>query len=524
MAYQALYRRLRPQTFDGVIGQQHIVKTLKNQIANNRISHAYLFCGTRGTGKTSTAKIFARAINCTSEGEKPCNECEVCRDILGGRSVNVVELDAASNNGVDNIREIIEEVKYPPTSGKYRVYIIDEVHMLSLSAFNALLKTIEEPPPHVVFILATTDPQKLPVTVLSRCQRFDFHRITLKDMTAVMSDFVREEGVDADEEALSCIAELSDGAMRDALSILDMCMSFYYGEKVTAEKVREITGASDKSAFFALTDAIISGDCAAALDITEKLAANGRDIQQFIGEAVMHFRNLLVARTVDGTCAALDYSQSYIDKLKEQAARLEYAYLLELIDIFSQLQNAAKYTQSPRIMLEVACIKACTPLTSASNAALEKRLISVEERLEKGVPAAAVQPAPAREEPKPVKIVEKAIPDDIKTLLNNWDAFLGIIEDPVVRTVFSNQIQPAYLEDDFLTFVCDHPSDVSTINRKRNEIKNYLREFSEKDFEIKAMMHEDYDKRHKEKYGAKDESILSIEESLKKLGYDIEIK
>ena len=262
MAYTALYRKFRPQTFDSVIGQDHIVKTLKNQMKSERVSHAYLFCGTRGTGKTSTAKIFARAINCTNptaDGE-PCNECAVCQDILAGRSVNVIEIDAASNNGVDNIREIREEVKYPPTQGKFKVYIVDEVHMLSTAAFNALLKTLEEPPAHVIFILATTDPQKVPATILSRVQRFDFRRITTDTIADTMMGYLQEEGHRATPEAVRYVAQLGDGSMRDSLSILDQCLAFFSGEEVTLEKVLDIMGAVDQTIFFEMTEALARKD------------------------------------------------------------------------------------------------------------------------------------------------------------------------------------------------------------------------------------------------------------------------
>lgn len=267
MAYTALYRKFRPQTFESVIGQEHIVRTLKNQMKTGRVSHAYLFCGTRGTGKTSTAKIFARAINCTNptaDGE-PCNECAVCKDILAGRSVNVIEIDAASNNGVDNIREIREEVKYPPTQGKYKVYIIDEVHMLSAAAFNALLKTLEEPPAHVIFILATTDPQKVPATILSRVQRFDFRRITTETIAQTLMGYLKEEGQQATPEAVRYVAHLGDGSMRDSLSILDQCLAFFSGEEVTLEKVLDIMGAVDQTIFFEMTDALAKRDAKEAM-------------------------------------------------------------------------------------------------------------------------------------------------------------------------------------------------------------------------------------------------------------------
>lgn len=337
MAYQALYRRLRPQRFDDVIGQEHIIRTLKNQIEKDRINHAYLFCGTRGTGKTTTAKIFARAINCTGEGEKPCNECSVCKEALKGTNLNIIEIDAASNNSVDNIRDIVEEVKYPPTEGRYKVYIIDEVHMLTTSAFNALLKTLEEPPAHVVFILATTDPQKMPVTVLSRCQRFDFHRIGHKDMVKVLTEYMENEKADVDVSALEYIAEISDGAMRDALSVLDQCLSFYYDRRITEKEVREITGATDRGVFFDITSAMNFNDSGKCMEIIDDIVIKGRDIQQFVQDMILHLRNLLLAVSVNKESKALDYSQDYIEKLREQGNSIGYDYLLILISNFLNL-------------------------------------------------------------------------------------------------------------------------------------------------------------------------------------------
>ena len=526
MAYRALYRRLRPQTFDEVIGQKHIIKTLKNQIETGRISHAYLFCGTRGTGKTSTAKIFARAVNCTSDGEKPCNECEVCRAILAGQNVNVSEIDAASNNSVENVRDITEEVKYPPASGRYRVYIIDEVHMLSAAAFNALLKTLEEPPEYVIFILATTDPQKMPQTVLSRCQRFDFHRITVAEMTEVLSKHMERENVDIDEEALAYIAETSDGAMRDALSLLDMCMSFYYGEHITADKVREITGAVSRDVFFALMDAISDGDSAAALDIVEDMSVKGRDIQQFAADCVTHIRNLLVARAVEGSCAALNYAESYIQRLKEQSAKLSYEYLTELINLFSKLQTDMKQSLDPRILLEVTCLKACMPLTEKSTAALEKRLINVEQQLEKGISVSVQAPDVQRSLPKEAPKPPKAVPDDINTMIRNWRDFVATVDDKILAVMLRNETQPAYLEDNILTIVCNYQNHFDTLNRRKDEIKRCLREFSQKDFDVRAMLRTQYDKRHKELYGISDDTLdeQNIEESLGRINFDVDIQ
>lgn len=300
MAYTALYRKFRPQTFESVIGQEHIVRTLKNQMKTGRVSHAYLFCGTRGTGKTSTAKIFARAINCTNptaDGE-PCNECAVCKDILAGRSVNVIEIDAASNNGVDNIREIREEVKYPPTQGKYKVYIIDEVHMLSTSAFNALLKTMEEPPEHVIFILATTEVQKVPATILSRCQRYDFQRITASDIAGRLLYVAGEEKIDLDPGAAELIGRLADGAMRDALSILDTCAGV--SNTVDEALVRRMAGVTDRQYLFEISDAIARGDSVTALQEIAQLRQQSVDMRRLCMELAGHYRNLMLCALPGG--------------------------------------------------------------------------------------------------------------------------------------------------------------------------------------------------------------------------------
>lgn len=510
MSYTALYRRLRPQSFDDVIGQEHLVKTLKNQIKNNRINHAYLFCGTRGTGKTSTAKIFARAVNCTSEGEKPCNECSICKNIMENRSINVVEIDAASNNGVDNVREIIEEVKYPPTEGRYKVYIIDEVHMLTQGAFNALLKTLEEPPEHVVFILATTDPQKLPVTILSRCQRFDFHRISRSEMAAELKKDMANEGVSITDGAIDYVARLSDGAMRDALSILDQCMSFYYGEEITEEKIMAITGSVDSGVLFELTDAISDGDCAACLAVIERVRSGGRDILNFTNDLVMHFRNLLLAVSTDKNGDVLDYSAEYIDRLYEQGKRVSYDYILELIRDFSELCGRIRYSSSPGVLLEVACIKACTPVTEDGSGAVEKRLSRLEAMLEKGIPAAVREkPAAARvPESKPEKpVLQKAVPEDVKKVIKSWKDFVKSIDSPLLRAAMSESVEAAYLNDDMPALVCDNKLSAAKCEAERSSIKNELAKFFGKEFEFKIMLKDEYSKAHEEIYGTDDEEL-----------------
>lgn len=295
MGYTALYRKFRPQNFEDVKGQEHIVTTLKNQIKADRIGHAYLFCGTRGTGKTTIAKILAKAVNCEHPVDgSPCNECATCRAINEGTSMNVIEIDAASNNGVDNIREIREEVAYRPTQGNYKVYIIDEVHMLSTGAFNALLKTLEEPPSYVMFILATTEAHKIPITILSRCQRYDFRRITADTISARLMELMDKEGNDVEEKAIRYIAKAADGSMRDALSLLDQCIAFYLGETLTYEKVLENLGAVDTEVFSGLLRKILAQDTAGAIKILEDIIIQGREMGQFVTDFIWYLRNLLL--------------------------------------------------------------------------------------------------------------------------------------------------------------------------------------------------------------------------------------
>jgi len=371
--YQALYRKKRPNTFGTVIGQSPIVTTLCNQLRGGNISHAYLFCGTRGTGKTSTAKVFARAVNCLEAKEtgEPCNSCEICQDILAERNLNVIEIDAASNNGVDNIRDLREEVRYPPTVGTYKVYIIDEAHMLTTAAFNALLKTLEEPPAHVIFVLATTDPQKIPATILSRCQRYDFKRIARADMVATLALYMEKENVETEADALEYIASVSDGAMRDALSILDQCLSLYADEVITLVKVQALLGAVDQSALFAYSDALAQNNSAAALAIIAETAKEGRDLSRFTADIITHFRNLLVAAQVTDHTDILDYAPETVERYRTQGKAIEPMTLIGYIREFSELQNQMRYSAQERLALEVCTIKLCTqhsrPLSTISN-------------------------------------------------------------------------------------------------------------------------------------------------------------
>ena len=317
MSYTALYRKWRPVSFEDVKGQDPIVQTLKNQITSGRIGHAYLFCGTRGTGKTSIAKIFARAVNCENPVDgSPCNECPTCKAISSGASMNVVEIDAASNNGVENIRDIRDQVQYPPTQGRYRVYIIDEVHMLSIGAFNALLKTLEEPPSYVIFILATTEVHKIPITILSRCQRYDFKRIALETIADRLRELTQAENIQVEDRALLYVAKAADGSLRDALSLLDQCVAFHFGKLLTYDNVLEVLGAVDSGVFSQMFNAVIDGrtrDCILKL---EELVIQGRELGQFVTDFIWYLRNLLLLQSADDAEGLLDMSTDNLKQLQ----------------------------------------------------------------------------------------------------------------------------------------------------------------------------------------------------------------
>ena len=386
MSYTALYRKFRPVEFEDVKGQEHIITTLKNQIEANRIGHAYLFCGTRGTGKTTVAKIFAKAVNCEHPvNGSPCGECAMCRSIAAGTSMNVIEIDAASNNGVDNIREIREEVAYRPTEGKYKVYIIDEVHMLSIGAFNALLKTLEEPPEYVIFILATTEVHKIPITILSRCQHYDFKRISIETITDRMRDLMQEEQVEVEEKALRYVAKAADGSMRDALSLLDQCIAFYLGQKLTYDNVLEVLGAVDTDVFSRLLRSVIRRDVPKVLDIVDDLVMQGRELTQLATDFTWYLRNLLLVKTSDNIEDVLDVSTENMQQLQEEAGMVEADMLLRYIRIFSELSGQLKYAAQKRVFLEVALIKLCTPAMETSSDSILDRIRVLEEKLEQGV-------------------------------------------------------------------------------------------------------------------------------------------
>ena len=388
MGYMALYRKWRPSDFDEVKGQDAIVQTLRNQIIYNRIGHAYLFCGTRGTGKTSIAKLFAKAVNCEHPvNGNPCNACPSCQAINNQSSLDVLEIDAASNNGVENIRDIRDQVQYSPVEGRYKVYIIDEVHMLSSGAFNALLKTLEEPPSYVIFILATTEKHKIPVTILSRCQKYDFKRISVDTITNHLVELMEKEQVDVEEKALRYIARAADGSMRDALSLLDQCIAFYLGQTLTYENVLEVLGTADTSVFSALLRSILSHNSMSALDIVDNMITEGRELSQFLSDFLWYLRNLLILKDQEGAEESLDMSKETIAALKEECAMVDTNSLLRYIRLLSELSNQIRTATQKRVLLEVGFIKLCRPESESDTMdSLLARIQQLEQQVANGVP------------------------------------------------------------------------------------------------------------------------------------------
>lgn len=401
MGYQALYRRYRPARFEDFVGQEAVIKTLRSQIMSGRIAHAYLFCGTRGTGKTSTAKVFARAVNCEHpENGDPCGECATCRALAEENSLDILEIDAASNNGVDEIRDLREKVKYPPQTGRYRVYIIDEVHMLSQGAFNALLKTLEEPPAYVVFILATTEPQKLPATILSRCQRFDFGRIPAHQIIERLHVALDEGHIQAEDAALARIARAAEGGMRDAWSIMDMCLSYAQEEDggLTEALVLRVLGAADKSFLFAFAGKLIDSDAAGALAQIDDMMRKGREVQVFVRDVSAHLRALMLADICDEEqlSGLLEVTREDAAEYIAQAKRTSHTRLMRMLDLFLASETDMKWAAQPRFALETAALRACAPEESLQVEALVARVDELERKLREGVVMAAPSKKNAR--------------------------------------------------------------------------------------------------------------------------------
>lgn len=434
MAYQALYRKWRPSNFEEVKGQDHIVTTLKNQIEMNRIGHAYLFCGTRGTGKTSIAKIFAKAVNCEHPvNGSPCNECAMCRAVNEQRSMNVIEIDAASNNGVDNIREIREEVAYSPSEGKYKVYIIDEVHMLSIGAFNALLKTLEEPPSYVIFILATTEAHKIPITILSRCQRYDFRRISTGTIAERLRELADAEGIDAEDAALAYVARMADGSMRDALSLLDQCNAFYIGQRLKYENVLDVLGAVDTSVFGSLLKSICSQDVSGVIHLVDEIVMQGRDLAQFVVDFTWYLRNLLMVQSSGDLTDLVEASAERLEVMRQEASAIDASVLMRYIRIFSDLSGQVRYSTQKRVLVEVALIKLCHPAMERNLDAVLNRLAILEQKVANGVVVASQASGAGIAGGNPEEISggqqgtdtffqpeQKAVSEDLRMIIDRW--------------------------------------------------------------------------------------------------------
>lgn len=478
MSYTALYRKFRPLEFEDVKGQDHIVTTLKNQIKADRIGHAYLFCGTRGTGKTTIAKIFAKAVNCEHpEDGSPCGECAVCKAIANGSSMNVIEIDAASNNGVDNIRQIREEVEYRPTEGKYKVYIIDEVHMLSIGAFNALLKTLEEPPSYVIFVLATTEAHKIPITILSRCQRYDFRRISIDTISERLKELMGKEQINVEDRAIRYVAKVADGSMRDALSLLDQCIAFYLGQDLTYEKVLETLGAVDTEIFSRLLRQIIDKDVVGAISTIDELVIEGREMGQFVTDFAWYMRNLLLLQSSDNMEDVLEVSAENLALLKDEAAMVDGEVLMRYIRIFSELANQIKYATQKRILIEIAVIKLCKPEMEEDYSSIIDRIESLEKKMEKGVMVTASQDARQGIVKQAVELekvpLPKAIPEDIQQVVRSWKGILSGLTG-LSRTYF-NKALPSLGPENSLLLVFEDANAYAYIAENRSECQDALR-------------------------------------------------
>lgn len=506
MSYTALYRKWRPDSFGDVKGQDHIITTLKNQIEFDRIGHAYLFCGTRGTGKTTVAKILAKAVNCESpEGGEPCGKCAMCRAIAEGASLNVIEIDAASNNGVDNIRQIRDEVAYHPTEGRYKVYIIDEVHMLSVGAFNALLKTLEEPPEYVIFILATTEAHKIPVTIMSRCQRYDFRRIPVEVIAERLKELTEAESIQAEEKALRYIAKMADGALRDALSLLDQCMAFYMGRELKYENVLEILGTVDTDVFSALLRQIVNEDVSSIIKTVDGIILDGRDLAQFVADFTWYLRNLLMLKASPEAENMIDMSGESMVRLKEEAFMLDEASVMRYIRILSELGASLKYATQKRVQTEVAMVKMARPQMETDMASVTERLKRLEElvkekediialtALRPELPAASYAPSPqaeAQQRPGIIKHEIKALPDDLREVVNGWRGIVGQMEN-----VYENYLKAVRLTvvDDKLLLVTENKfiHDFLSTDKCVSSLKNIIENTIGKSVELEVRLLED---------------------------------
>lgn len=498
MSYIALYRKFRPGDFNDVKGQNHITTTLKNQMIAERIGHAYLFCGTRGTGKTTVAKIFAKAVNCEHPIDgNPCGECSMCKEIASGASMNVIEIDAASNNGVDNIRQLQEGIEYRPANGKYKVYIIDEVHMLSAGAFNAMLKTLEEPPEYAIFILATTELHKIPITILSRCQHYDFKRITIDVIVDRLRELTQKEQIDVEEKALRYIAKVADGSMRDALSILDQCTAFYLGQTLTYDNTLEVLGAVDTETFSHLLRAVLVRDVVNVLELVDELIMQGREITQLVNDFAWYLRNLLLIKSADNMENVIDVSAENLALLKEEAEMVESMTLLRYIRIFSELSNQMRQATQKRILLEIALIKLCEPQMEVDQESVLERVRKIEDTLEHGMPVQVVTGQQgarrAAQEVEPVisQPLDMALPDEIEQVKKNFRMITSACGSIIKQYLHGAEIGVA--ENGRLLIMLKDEMAVAYINREecKEEIQKVIEDKIQKQIEIEVRSIED---------------------------------
>lgn len=540
VGYQALYRVYRPQIFHDVVGQEHITKTLQNALLHNKFSHAYLFSGPRGTGKTSAAKIFAKAVNCEKAPiAEPCNECDACRGITNGSIPDVIEIDAASNNGVDEIRDIRDKVKYAPSSVPYKVYIVDEVHMLSIGAFNALLKTLEEPPKHVIFILATTEPHKIPLTIISRCQRFDFRRITSSAIVGRMKEIVANQQIEVQEEALNVIARASDGGMRDALSLLDQAIS-YSDEQVKVEEALLITGSVSQGFIGGIAEAIHEKDVTSALQSLDQLMYQGKDPSRFIEDFIFYYRDMLLyqtAPTLEDVLERVNVDEQFIRLSKTISTNEIY----ETIEILSKSQQEMKFTNHPRIFLEVALVKLCQQTIHAVNEghgeefqALLNKVDSLQTELnrlkQEGIKTQSHQAAPQETKHRSMKsgyktpegriqeILKVATRKDLEVIKNKWGDLLELLrrQNKVSHAALLNDSEPVAASE--TAFVLKFKFEIhckmvaENNNNVRTNLEMILREITGKSMEMVGVPEQDWGKIRKEFLKGKQDETNSQQE------------
>jgi len=495
MAYMALYRKYRPASFAEVRGQDAVITALRNQVKLGRVGHAYLFCGTRGTGKTTVAKILARAVNCENPQDgSPCGKCGTCEAIADGSSLNVIEIDAASNNGVDNIREIREEVAYAPTDGKYKVYIIDEVHMLSPGAYNALLKTLEEPPSYVIFILATTEVNKIPLTIQSRCQRYDFRRISADTIADCISGILKNERIEAEEKAVRYIAGAADGSMRDALSLLDQCIAYYPDEPLSYDHVLEILGAVDITVFSRLFEGIVKSDTEACLSVLDEAVNEGRELTQFTVDFTWFLRNLMMTLGAEHPEEVLEVTAENLEIFKKEAKITDMEQLFRLIRIFSDLGNQIRFAGQKRILMEVALIKMCRPQMEADTESLAERIRILENKaerlqvLEDKLESGEFQPAsggpaayaaagsasgPEKDPGRRAKpVLPAAVPDDVRTVVGHFRSYAAEM-DPLYHP-YMKDAKLSLSKDGNLLMVFSSVLNREAMERRKEQLESFI--------------------------------------------------